>query len=306
MLTAVEDREAMIESLSAGADDYISKSSDFEVLKARLRSQIRRRQVEEEHHHLREQLLHSELEAAESRAARELAETRATLVAELERKNAELETFSYSVSHDLRAPLRAIDGFSQALLEDYSEKVDAKGQDYLRRVRAAAQRMGVLIDDLLELSRVGRSELRRERTDLSTLARSVAAELEAAASDRRVEFVIPDGLVANADSRLLRIVFQNLLGNAWKFTGKSAKAVIEVGATSHDGHVTYFVRDNGVGFDMAHAKKLFTPFQRLHSEAEFPGTGIGLATVQRIVDRHGGTVRAEAETGRGATIWFTI
>ncbi len=174
MLTALEDREAMIEGLGAGADDYIAKSSDFEVLRARLRSQIRRRQFEDEHRHLREQLLRSEIEAAEARAARELAETRAALVAELERKNAELEAFSYSVSHDLRAPLRAIDGFSQALLEDYSEKLDATGQDYLRRVRAAAQRMGVLIDDLLELSRVGRSELRRERTDLSTLARSVA------------------------------------------------------------------------------------------------------------------------------------
>ena len=306
MLTALEDREAVIESLGAGADDYISKSSDFEVLKARLRSQIRRRQVEEEHRHLREQLLRIEMEAAEARAARELAATREALVAELELKNAELESFSYSVSHDLRAPLRSIDGFSQALLEDYAEKVDAKGQDYLKRVRAAAQRMGALIDDLLELSRVGRAELRRERTDLSILARSVAGELEAADPVRRVEFVIQDGLVANADPRLLRIVLQNLLGNAWKFTGKTAKAVIEVGATDSDGRVTYFVRDNGVGFDMAHAQKLFTPFQRLHSEAEFPGTGIGLATVQRIVGRHGGTVRAEGKTDTGATISFTI
>ena len=306
MLTAVEDREAMIESLGAGADDYVPKSSDFEVLKARLRSQIRRRQVEEEHRQLRERLLRSELEAVEARAARELAETRAALVEELKLKNAELEAFSYSVSHDLRAPLRGIDGFSQALLEDYSERLDATGRDYLKRVRAAAQRMGKLIDDMLELSRVGRSALVRERTDLSALARSVAQELREADPARQVTFVISEGLAADADPHLLRIALQNLLGNAWKFTAKTKNPVIELGASGVAGHMTYFVRDNGVGFDMAHAKKLFAPFQRLHSEKEFPGTGIGLATVQRIVHRHGGTVRAEGETGRGATISFTI
>ncbi len=306
MLTAVEGREAMIESLGAGADDYVPKSSDFEVLKARLRSQIRRRQVEEEHRQLRERLLRSEMEAVEARAARELAETRAALVEELKLKNAELEAFSYSVSHDLRAPLRGIDGFSQALLEDYSEKLDATGRDYLKRVRAAAQRMGTLIDDMLELSRVGRSALVRERTDLSALARSVARKLEEADPARRVTFVIPDGLAADADPSLLQIALENLLGNAWKFTAKTANPVVEFGASGVAGRMTYFVRDNGVGFDMAHAKKLFTPFQRLHSEKEFPGTGIGLATVQRIVHRHGGTVRAEGETGHGATISFTI
>lgn len=306
MLTAVEDRDAMIESLGAGADDYVPKSSDFEVLKARLRSQIRRRQAEEEHRQLRERLLRSELDAVEARAARELAETRAALVEELKLKNAELEAFSYSVSHDLRAPLRGIDGFSQALLEDYSEKLDATGRGYLKRVRAAAQRMGMLIDDMLELSRVGRSALVRERTDLSALARSVAWELGEADPARQVTFVIPEGLTADVDPHLLRIALQNLLGNAWKFTAKTTNPIIEVGALGAADHMTYFVRDNGVGFDMAHAKKLFAPFQRLHSEKEFPGTGIGLATVQRIVHRHGGTVRAEGETGRGATISFTI
>lgn len=306
MLTALEDRAAMLEGLSAGADDYIPKSSDFEVLKARVRAQIRRKQFEDENRHIREELLRKEIEATEAHAARELAETRAALVEELERKNRELESFSYSVSHDLRSPLRSIDGFSQALLEDYVDKLDEQGQDYLRRVRAATQRMGELIDDLLQLSRVGRAELHRERVDLSVLAQSVVEDLRRQHPDRVVETVVQSGLMVHADGRLMKIVLENLLGNAWKFTSKVQRPKIEVGVTSVAENETYFVRDNGAGFDMLYAQKLFRPFQRLHSETEFPGTGIGLATIHRVVDRHGGRAWVEAALNNGATVFFTL
>jgi len=306
MLTARDDRAAMLQGLAAGADDYIAKSADFEVLRARLLAQLRRRQFEDENRTLREELLRREMAAAEARAAHELAATRAALVEELERKNRELEAFSYSVSHDLRAPLRGIDGFSQALLEDYGAALPPPAQDYLRRVRAAAQRMGELIDDLLQLSRVGRAPLQRRRIDLSALARSVVAELRRAAPDRAVEVTIADGLVAEADPGLIRALLENLLGNAWKFTAKTDAAAIAFEAAEAAGETAFVVRDNGVGFDMAHADRLFAPFQRLHSEAEFPGTGIGLATVRRIVDRHGGRAWAEAAPGRGAAIFWTL
>jgi DNA-binding response OmpR family regulator len=306
ILTAVEDRDAMIEGLAAGADDYIAKSSDFEVLRARVRAQIRRRQFEDENRDFREHALRMEMEAAEARAARKLAETRAALVGELEQKNLELEAFSYSVSHDLRAPLRSIDGFSKALLEDYAERLDDQGRDHLGRVRSAAQRMGELIDDLLQLSRVGRSEMRRERADLSALAHAIAAELQERDPHRRVRFAIREGLLAEADPRLTRVVLENLLGNAWKFTGKSEDPAIEFGALNDDGETVYFVRDNGTGFDMQYAGKLFAPFQRLHSAADFPGSGIGLATVQRVVGRHGGRVWAEGSVGKGATVFWTL
>jgi two-component system NtrC family sensor kinase len=304
MLTALENREAMIQGLAAGADDYISKSSDFEVLKARVRAQIRRKQFEDENRRIREELLRKELEATEARAARELADTRAMLIEELERKNKELEAFSYSVSHDLRAPLRSIDGFSQALLDDWADQLPPKAKDYLGRVRAAAQHMGELIDDLLELSRVGRAELRRGNTSLSEIAQSVAVELRRSDPDREVEIEVRDALTADADRRLMRVVLENLIGNSWKFTVKVPAARIEFGS-DRDGLV-YFVRDNGAGFDMTYAEKLFRPFQRLHSTADFPGTGIGLATVQRIVDRHGGRVWAEGTVGVGATFYFTV
>jgi len=306
MLTALEDRQAMIHGLRAGADDYIAKSSDLEVLKARVRAQIRRKQFEEENRRIRERLLRTEHEAAEARAVRELAEARAALVLELERKNKELEAFSYSVSHDLRAPLRSIDGFSQALLEHYSDGLDEKGRGYLVRVRAATQRMGELIDDLLHLSRVSRAEVHTRRLDLSKLAQSVATELKSKHPDRQVELVIEQGLSSDADAGLMRVVFENLLGNAWKFTEKTPQARIEVGVQHKEWGPAYLVRDNGAGFDMEYAGKLFQPFQRLHAEAEFPGTGIGLATVSRIIDRHGGRVWAEAAVGVGATFYFTL
>jgi len=297
----------MIEGLATGADDYISKSSEFEVLKARVAAQIRRKQFEDETRRMRSELFQKEIEATEVRAAREISESRAILVAELERKNKELEAFSYSVSHDLRAPLRSIDGFSQALLQEYSEALDPKGRDYLDRVRSSARRMGELIDDLLELSRVSRANLAREHMDLSALARSVAADLARREPERRVEVEIFDTPPADGDPRLLRVALENLIGNAWKFTAKAARARIEFRAEEAGGELTvYRVHDSGAGFDMKYAGKLFQPFQRLHAVSEFSGTGIGLATVHRIVERHGGRVWAEGAPDEGATFYFTL
>ena len=306
MLTAMEDRQAMLEGLALGADDYISKSNDFSVLKARVRAQLRRKQFEDEHRRIREDLMRSELAAAEARAARQLAEAKATLSDELARKNQELEAFSYSVSHDLRAPLRAIDGFSQALLESYAGALDDRGKRYLQRIRAGAQRMAELVDDLLELSRVSRAELHRESIDLGELARSVMADLQRQEPERTTAFEADADIHAEADRRLMRVVFENLLGNAWKFTARTPLARIELRAQAGQDGVVYCVRDNGAGFDQTYAGKLFSPFQRLHDESEFPGTGIGLATVHRIIDRHRGRVWAEGAVGRGAAIFFTL
>ncbi len=306
MLTALEDRQAMIEGLSAGADDYIAKSSDFEILRARVLAQIRRKQFEDENRVIRERLMRKEMEASEARSARELAEARAALVEELEWKNQELETFSYSVAHDLRAPLRSLDGFSLALLEDYGDKLDEEGRQYLRNVRESAQHMAALIDDLLTLSRVTRSEFQREDIDLAEIAHRVVRRLRIADPGRQVEFSAAAGLVASGDERLLTIALENLIGNAWKFTGKRADARIELHAIEQKGHPVFVIRDNGDGFDMAYSSKLFGVFQRLHSAAEFEGTGIGLATVQRVIRRHGGRIWAEAEVGRGASFFFTL
>jgi len=229
---------------------------------------------------------------------------------ELEATNRELEAFSYSVSHDLRAPLRSIDGFSQIILEDYADDFDEEGRDYLGRVRAASQRMGRLIDDLLGLSRVTRGNMERKRVDLGALASEVAEELREAKPERKVEFSAQKGLEVWGDPRLLRVALVNLIGNAWKFTEKEPEARIEFGQDeelSRKGRVpVYYVRDNGAGFEMAYASKLFGAFQRLHKEDEFEGTGIGLATVQRVVHRHGGSIWAEGEAGRGATFYFTL
>lgn len=226
---------------------------------------------------------------------------------ELQAANHELEAFSYSVSHDLRAPLRAIDGFSQAMLEDYADKLDDQGKDYLKRVRSATQRMGNLIDDMLTLSRVTRSELRREPVDLSVIAADVLAELQKSEPARRVDWQIESGLVAEGDANLLRVVLDNLLGNAWKFTGKTANAKIEFGALPRaEVAAGFFVQDNGAGYDMSYGDKLFGAFQRLHLVSDFPGTGIGLATVQRIVHRHSGRVWAKGAVGKGATFCFSL
>jgi two-component system NtrC family sensor kinase len=305
MLTAVEDREAMIEGLGAGADDYIAKSSDFDVLRARVLAQIRRKQFADENRVIREKLLRAELDAMEAHTARAVAEARAALVEELEYKNQELESFSHAVAHDLRAPLRSIDSFGLILLEDYADRLDEKGKQCVCYVRESTQHMTQLIDDLLALSRVTRGEFQRVPVDVSAIARTVADRLAQSAPGGQVELVVADGLTAEADGGLLTIVFENLLGNAWKFTGRRDQARIEVGATGEERR-TYFVRDNGAGFDMTQAGKLFGMFQRLHSTAEFEGTGIGLTTVQRVVRRHGGEIWAEGAVGRGATFYFTL
>lgn len=239
-------------------------------------------------------------------AVRNLNEELKHHASELEAANKELEAFSYSVSHDLRAPLRSMEGFSQALLEDYSEKLDEEGLDYLRRIGNSADTMSQLIDDLLRLSRLTRFDMRFEAVNLSKLAEAVAASLQKTQPGRKVRFSITPEIVAQADEKLLAVVLDNLLGNAWKFTGNNPTAEIEFGVSEKDGKKAYFVRDNGVGFDSKYVDKLFKPFQRLHSANDFPGTGIGLASVQRIIQRHGGRVWAEGNPGKGAKFYFTL
>ena len=226
--------------------------------------------------------------------------------AELENVNAELETFSYSVAHDLRAPLRSIDGFTQVVLDDHGDLLGENGKKYLNRVRSAAQHMARLIDGLLDLSRISRVEIQRQRVDLSELARTVAARLREAEPGRKVEVVIAPDLAADADPRLAEVVLTNLIGNAWKFTRATANARIEFRAEGGDLPPLYLVRDNGAGFDPARETKLFAVFQRLHDADEFEGTGIGLATVRRIVHRHNGRIWAEGKVGQGATFHFTL
>ncbi len=306
MLAAVDDRETMIRVLAGGADDFITKSGDLAVLKARVLAQIRRKQFEEENRRIREQLLRKEREASEAQAARALAEMRARLLEDLECKNAELEAFSYSVSHDLRAPLRTIDGFSQILLEEHASRLDDDGREHLRRIIAAAQRMSHLIDAMLGLARITRAPLRRDPLDLGVLATSVATQLRLTHPGREVEFRIAEGLEVVGDPPLLRALLENLLGNAWKFTQGRSPGVIELGVVRGGDAPVYFVKDNGAGFDMAYATKLFAPFQRLHTAAQFAGTGVGLATVRRIVDRHGGRVWAEGVVDRGAEVYFSL
>ncbi|PKN05460.1 MAG: hypothetical protein CVU74_01705 [Deltaproteobacteria bacterium HGW-Deltaproteobacteria-9] len=253
--------------------------------------------------------------------------------AQLVEANKELESFSYSVSHDLRAPLRGIGGFGKALLEEYQGRpLDETGMDYLKRIRRATQNMGFLIDDLLKLSKVTRIDLHTESVDLSSMVREIAEDYRKNNPARVVEMIIRDGITGRCDPVLMKIVVGNPLDNAWKFTGTNEQARIEFGATvkddvlvksrfspppaggdegeggirKSDGETVYFIRDNGVGFDMAYVDKLFGAFQRLHATEDFPGTGIGLATVRRIIHRHGGRVWAEGEVGKGATFYFTI
>ena len=262
------DDALVTQALDEGADDCAPVSGDLAVLKARLRAMLRRLDT-------------------------------------IERKDKELVSLNYAISHDLRAPLRAIDGFGRILLEECAGTLDAKHLDYLHRIGAAARELGVLIDDLLQLSRAGRAELRKGRLDLSDMARRVAGDLQAA-STRTVEVIVDDDLVVHADRTLMRVALEHLIGNSWKFTGPSPSARIECRAERYGNQAAFVVRDNGVGFDSTRAGKLFQPFQRLHDATEFEGAGIGLAVVQKIMDRHGGRVWAEGRPGQGASFYFTL
>lgn len=226
--------------------------------------------------------------------------------AQLEVANKELESFSYSVSHDLRTPLRSIEGFSQALLEDYAGTLDDTARDYLNRIQNSSQAMAQLIDDILKLARITRSEMRFDRVNLAEMAAAITADMRNGEPDREVEVTIERGLKAKGDANLLRVALENLIQNAWKFTRKNPRPRIQIGVTEREGRKAFFVKDNGAGFDMAYVGKLFGPFQRLHRADEFSGTGIGLAIVQRIILRHGGEVWAEGEVGKGATFYFTL
>jgi two-component system, NtrC family, sensor kinase len=295
VLTAREDRASMLEALGAGADDFIAKSSDFSVLRARLRAQVRRKQFEDQNRHVREQLLR-----------KEIAETRAAYAEQLELKNRELEAFSYSVSHDLRAPLRGIAGFATALVEDCGHLLDEEGKRYLQRIQTSTRRMSDLVDGLLRLARIGRAPLHIAATDLAVIATRVLGQLAEREPQRRYDVAFSGDLVVDADASLMQTVFENLLGNAWKFTAPRDVAHFEIGAIADEGRRTIAVRDNGVGFDGAHADELFRPFYRMHGDAEFEGSGIGLSTVQRIIARHEGRIWAHGEPDRGATISFTL
>jgi two-component system NtrC family sensor kinase len=302
-----DDQQTLIEALAAGADDYVLASGDTEVLGARIRAQLRRRQLQDERRKIRDRLLRQEIQVAKAHAATEIAVAKADGVDDLARKNEELEAFSYSVSHDLRAPLRAVEGYTRILIENVAEHLDESGLHYAERISSGVARMTEMIDDLLELSRVGRAQLQRTTIDLAELATTILDDLAAGEPERHVTIIIGPTLIASADPRLIRNVIENLIGNAWKFTAKTPDATIEIGShQTDDTPRTYYIRDNGDGFDMTKAGRLFTPFQRLHSQTEFPGTGIGLATVHRIIDRHTGHVWAEAQTGHGATFYFTL
>jgi light-regulated signal transduction histidine kinase (bacteriophytochrome) len=269
-------------------------------------SRRRRRRADAANHKLTTAIQDiTKLERAEEALRRQSAEL-ARSNAELTAANNELEAFSYSVSHDLRAPLRSLDGFCQALLEDCADKLDLAGQDHLHRVRLAAQRMSVLIDEMLNLSRVTRSAMRREKLDLTAVAKSIARELQQTEPGRQVEFVIENDLNAVGDSQLLQAAMENLLSNSWKCTSAHPSARIEFGKSQLNGRCSFFVRDDGAGFDPRYADRLFGVFQRLHTATEFPGTGIGLAIVQRIIHRHGGEIWAEGAIEKGATFYFTL
>jgi two-component system sensor histidine kinase/response regulator len=289
-----------VRGYAVGAVDYLVKPVVPEFVRSKVAVFV---ELAKKNELLRRQ---AALLAQSEQAAVELAETRAELVRELEHKNRELESFSYAVSHDLRAPLRRIDSFSRAILESQGKRLDDEGRKFLGRVREASQQMSQLIDDVLYLSRVTRAELRDQEVDLSEVAALVVGRLQEGQPNRRMEVKIRPGVVVTGDGQLLKIALENLLQNAWKFTGKQADPRIEFGVTQTSGEPTYFIRDNGAGFEMTYAPRLFGPFQRLHSQQDFPGNGIGLATVQRIIHRHGGKVWAEGLVGQGATFYFTL
>jgi light-regulated signal transduction histidine kinase (bacteriophytochrome) len=300
-LTAADKSQTQaVRGYSVGAVDYLVKPIVPEFVRSKVAVFV---ELAKKNELLRRQ---TQLLQASEQEARDLADTRAELVSDLEHKNRELESFSYAVSHDLRAPLRRIESFSRAVQEGHADGLDETGRHYLDRVREASQQMSQLIDDVLYLARVTRAEMREHEVDLSGLTALLIERMREAEPDRSVEVKIRPSVVVLADGQLLRIALENLLENAWKFTARTAAPRIEFGLTHVAGEPTYFVRDNGAGFDMAYADRLFGPFQRLHLQSEFPGTGIGLATVQRIVHRHGGRVWAEGMLGQGATFHFTL
>jgi two-component system NtrC family sensor kinase len=301
VMTGEHDAD-MLDCLAAGADDYVRSVEGPEALRAHVRTQIRRKQSHDESRRIREELMRRELDAAEERAARQLAETRAALVEELEWRNRELEAFSGSVSHDLRGPLQIISSFAETILDEDEEPLTDQVRHRVQRIHAAAERMADLVESLLILARASRGDLRRQEFDMSETARQVAAEVEAREPGRKAEFVIQEDMTANADEGLVRVILENLINNAFKFTRRVERPVIEVGC----GPRGYFVRDNGAGFPAGKAGELFRPFARLHSADDFPGTGIGLTTVHRAVERHSGEIWAEGEDGHGATFWFTL
>ena len=287
ILTARAEDELRARLLREGVQDYLVKPFSGEELRARAANLVALKRMREELEERAQRLRDSSIQ--------------------LEEAFRELEAFSYSVSHDLRAPLRGISGFSRALLEDCGDRLDEVGRQHLARVLAATKRLEQLIDDLLRLSRVTRASLHRARVDLTGLAHEVVADLrQGAQAEREAEIVVQGGMTVLGDAPLLRLALENLIGNAVKFSGKREKPRIELGCATQDGQCIYFVRDNGAGFDMAYADKLFSPFQRLHRASEFPGTGIGLATVQRIVQRHGGRIWAESAVDVGSTFYFTL
>jgi two-component system, NtrC family, sensor kinase len=295
-----EHDDDMLACLAAGADDYVRSAEGPEALRAHVRTQIRRKQSHDESRRIREELMRRELDAAEERAARQLAETRAALVEELEWRNRELEAFSGSVSHDLRGPLQIISSFAEAVLEE--EDLADLVRHRVQRIEAAAARMADLVESLLILARASRGELRRARFDLTATTWQVIGEVEARDPGRKVDFTVQEGLVVDADEGLVRVILENLINNAVKFTRKVEHPAVEVGSEAG----RFYVRDNGAGFPAGQAGQLFRPFARLHSADDFPGTGIGLTTVHRAVERHGGEIWATGEDGHGATFWFTL
>jgi two-component system sensor histidine kinase/response regulator len=300
-LTAADNSQTQaVRGYAVGAADYLVKPIVPEFVRSKVAVFV---ELAKKTELLRRQ---AKLLAESEQASRELAETRAELVRDLEHKNRELESFSYAVSHDLRAPLRRIDSFSRAVLESQGDRLDEAGLRFLARVREASQHMSQLIDDVLYLSRVTRADLREQEVDLSAVTDLILGRLQESEPQRTLDAKVRPGVIVTGDGQLLKIAMENLLGNAWKFTSKEPESRIEFGLTQAGGEPTYFVRDNGAGFDMTYADRLFGPFQRLHQVGDFPGNGIGLATVQRIIHRHGGRVWAEGLVGQGATFYFTM